>query len=235
MLLVFVDPAPAVMCYEYFYYYTTALPAKTIILADAIPPSLGAAGDARDGVYLTTLCPSYGRDVIAYNVRGTDDGSPDQPIEVYIELSLPTRLVSRAADLRDTQVYGGPLRLSGSRWSLRSFSGVLLATECFRVTSVGEAAVLKRSMLGSFKLMRGVVTQGRNFVYQREEGGGYLYRNPAGAWIIGKVAGDDDADLCQVLDADPLQHTWLYKVRHDEWEEDLTITLTPCYLASRRF
>ena len=224
------------MEYEYFYYYTTAINANSIILAGAIPPSLGVAGDYvphGDGVYLTTLSPSYGRGVITYHTQGAPAEGLVQPIEVYIEISLPSNLITRPADLRNIQLYDGSLQLSGSQWSLRSFSGVLLATEYLRVTSVGGAAVSKSDMLGRFKLMRNVVTQGHGFVYELEGGGSYLYKSSEGAWTIGRIAGGDDADLCQLIETDPLERVWLYKFRPGEWREDLTITLIPCYPMSR--
>ena len=215
---------------EFFYYYTTAATAKTIVLAGAIPPSLEASGDYvphGDGVYLTTLDPSYGRNVIMENNWGSDvEGNDRNMIEVYIKVMMQTRMIVRAEDRRDIQVHDGPLELSDYQWSLRSFSGALLATEHFKVSSVGEAAVLKSSLMGRYRLMRNVVTHG-GFVYEKEEGGSYLYKNAEDAWIVGH----EDAELCQEFEDDSLEHTWLYKLSTGEWKVDPTLTINTCYLA----
>ena len=229
---------------EFFYYYTTAATAKTIVLAGAIPPSLEASGDYvphGDGVYLTTLDPSYGRNVIMENNWGSDvEGNDRNMIEVYIKVMMQTRMIVRAEDRRDIQVHDGPLELSDYQWSLRSFSGALLATEHFKVSSVGEAAVLKSSLMGRYRLMRNVVTHG-GFVYEKEEGGSYLYKNAEDAWIVGKnlykkaedawIVGHEDAELCQEFEDDSLEHTWLYKLSTGEWKVDPTLTINTCYLA----
>ena len=57
------------MTEEYFYHFTDAEGATAIFLSGKILPSLAANGDAvhGDGVYLTTLDPSLGKETVGQN------------------------------------------------------------------------------------------------------------------------------------------------------------------------
>ena len=89
------------MTEEFFYHYTTAAGAKAIFLSGKILPSLKANGDAvhGDGVYLTTLDPGLGKEIVGKNNWDGVVRSQDYKLECYFEIILPSSMVKRAKDL----------------------------------------------------------------------------------------------------------------------------------------
>ena len=93
------------MTNEDFYHYTTKDGAVDIFLSGKIKPSRGGNGDAvhGEGVYLTTVDPSMGREtVVNNNWAGSGRGSSDK-LERYIEIRMPSDKVKRARDQRNIQ------------------------------------------------------------------------------------------------------------------------------------
>ena len=94
------------MCYEYFYHYTTKDGAQQIFLSGKIKASLAANGDAihGDGVYLTTVDPSLGKEIVINNNWDGIARNSSKKLEQYFEIRIPSKKVQRARDKRDIQV-----------------------------------------------------------------------------------------------------------------------------------
>merc|ERR1712142_622543 len=109
------------MSEEYFYHYTNKSGAENIILSGKIRPSLKSNGDAihGDGVYLTTLDPNLGKDMVGKNNWDGVERSQDYKMECYFEILIPSSKVKRAKSKRDIQVYSGELVLAQYKWSLK--------------------------------------------------------------------------------------------------------------------
>ena len=136
----------SIMAEEFFYHYTSKIVAKSIIRRGKILPvsdSLEANGDALhgEGVYLTTLEPGHGEEIIKHNKWG-GVAATKTTIEVFFEILIPSSKVVRANDTRDIQVHKGPLQLSNYKWSLKNWDGQLLATQFFMVSSDGEQRLI---------------------------------------------------------------------------------------------
>ena len=131
------------MSEEYFYHYTTKKGGSMIFLSGKIKQSLASNGDAihGDGVYLTTLDPNIGKEMVAKNNWDGVARSQECKMECYFEILMPSSKVRRAKDKRDIQVYTGNLILSEYKWSMKNWSGELLATQHFMIRSEGQAAV----------------------------------------------------------------------------------------------
>jgi len=216
-----------------------------IVLEGVIVPSLIAEGDASphgDGVYLTTLDPSYGMQTILNN---NWDGAAvsRENVEAYFEIILPSRKVFRAAEKnRDIQVYKGALRLSDYKWNLKSWdTGDLLATQHFMVSSNGEARRLHGSAMGRYSLVQHIVMNNyplhRVPVYQQEDGNHYLYTISSGVWCVSPIAGDSVCKLKQELPNEevapsPVKNLpWQFSSydSDSDWGDDFTLKVFPCY------
>ena len=100
------------MSHEYFYHYTSKDGAKGIVLSGRIAPSLRANGDARygDGVYLTTVDPSLGKNTVGQNnwgvwgIWGRMITGLSGKMKRYFEICIPSEKVRRARGTRDIQV-----------------------------------------------------------------------------------------------------------------------------------
>ena len=112
------------MSHEYFYHYTSKDGAKGIVLSGKIAPSLRANGDARygDGVYLTTVDPSLGKEIVINNNWDGTARNSSKKMEQYFEIRIPSKKVQRARDKRDIQVSN---KGSGSQDPALTFSLVL--------------------------------------------------------------------------------------------------------------
>ena len=227
------------MTEEVAYHYTTEEAAKAIVLAGEISPSLQANGDAAhgDGVYLTTLEPRLGRSVIVNNNWDGLAASNDKKLEVYFEIMMPSSKVARIKERRDIQVYPGALWLDNFKWSLKNFGGELMATQHFMVSSQGEAARLHSRNMGRDTLVRDYVTEGRRFVYKKDEGGSFLYL-VQGHWVVSPVAGDCMTALIQYSStphpSPPKTFVWSYAYNKADVEgsvinTDITLKVYPCY------
>ena len=119
------------MTEEYFYHYTDAEGATAIFLSGKILPSLAANGDAvhGDGVYLTTLDKSLGKDAVGQNNWNGVARKSDQKMTWFFEILLPSIKVRSAKAKRDIQVFSGELHLSDYKWTLNNWEGVILATQ----------------------------------------------------------------------------------------------------------
>ena len=130
---------------KFFYHYTDAKSTQDIFLTGKIRSSLSSQRNAvhGDGVYLTTLEPRLGREVIAKNNWGgfiTGQNNQIDKMECYFEVLLPSSKVKRAKDKRDIQIYEGELFLENYKWNLKGWNGELKATQYFMIRSEGEAA-----------------------------------------------------------------------------------------------
>ena len=226
------------MAEEFFFHYTSKKAAKEIIFEGKIRPSLAANGDAihGDGVYLTTLEPRHGEDIIKNN-NWDGVAATKTNIEVYFEIVIPSSKVVRADDTRDIQVYKGSLQLIDFKWNLKNWDGELLATQYFMVSSEGGAQELHGDSMGRYTLSRDIVTmQGkeRSYVYKKDEGSRYLYASRLGCWTVGKVAGDDWWLLRQPKSNDKPYYTpakiepWKHS-SNDGGKYDKTLKVYPCY------
>ena len=138
------------MSEQYFYHYTNLENAKDIFLEGKILPSLKSHGDAvhGDGVYLTTLDPKLGKDTVGKNNWDGVARAPDDKMESYFEILMPSDNIRRAKVRRDIHVFNGELVLSDYKWSLKTWSGDLLATQHYMVRSHGKAAVVQGPTMG---------------------------------------------------------------------------------------
>ena len=76
-------------------------------------PSLSVNGDAvhGDGVYLTTVDPSLGKETVGKNNWDGSSNASTQKMERYFELRIPRDKVRRARDKRDIQVSKGLIKV----------------------------------------------------------------------------------------------------------------------------
>ena len=222
------------MTEEYFYHYTDRTAAKAIFISGKILPSLAANGDAAhgDGVYLTTLDPSLGREVVKNNNwNGLAEGI-DKKMDCYFEILMPSNKVRRGKEKRDIQVHNGALKLAEYKWSLKNWKGELLVTQHFMVSSQGEAARRLADKMGRYTLVGNILLYDVIPVYKHDEEEAYLYRSKHGSWCIGPCAGDDKCSLSQLSNnvghpSPPKIDPWKY---HDNgWMEDVTLKVYPCF------
>merc|ERR1712179_841600 len=180
-------------------HYTSRDSAYNIVYQGKILPSLTVNGDAThgEGVYLTTLEPRHGPEVIKNN-NWDGVAATKNNVEVYFEITMPSSKVKRANDKRDIQVHKGPLVLSEYRWSLKDWDGLLLATQYFMVSSEGKAKEVQCLSIGKYSLVKDIVMthstkeSDKTFVYKNEEKNMYLYHSfPLGIWVVGKIAGNN--------------------------------------------
>jgi len=221
------------MSEEFFYHYTDAESAQHIFLSGYIRPSVPSPRDAVHGagVYLTTLEPRLGREVVAYNNwGGTFTGQTDK-MECYFELWLPSHEVKRAKDERDIQIYVGPLFLRNYKWNLKRWDGELLATQHFMIRSEGEAAEDHDYLMGRYTLYEYIVSQDGLPVYKKDDGNFFLYTDKNGNWCVGDVVGDNRCWLSQDSNKSPSPdrtEVWKY-IYEDTWSEDITLKVHACY------
>ena len=158
------------MSEEYFYHYTNHASAKAIFLAGKILPSLRSNGDAvhGDGVYLTTLDPKLGKDIVGKNNWDGVTRTPEDKMECYFEILMPSSKVRRAKEKRDIQIHTGELVLSQYKWSLKNWSGDLMATQYFMVRSEGEAADKHSTSMGRYTLCNNIITHDDKPVYKHD-------------------------------------------------------------------
>ena len=223
------------MSEEYFYHYTNHASAIAIFLAGKIEQSLRSNGDAvhGDGVYLTTLDPKLGKEVVGKNNWDGVTRTPEDKMECYFEILMPSSKVRRAKEKRDIQIHTGELVLSQYKWSLKNWSGDLMATQHFMVRSEGEAAVKQSSTMGRYTLCTNILTHGDTPVYKHDEREMYLYSNEDGDWSVSNVAGHGSSYLFQLSQNYPSPHktiTWKYFVEKvGGFEDDETLKVYPCY------
>ena len=229
------------MTEEFFYHYTSKKVAKSIIRKGKILPvsdSIEANGDVLhgEGVYLTTLEPGHGEEIIKHNKWG-GVAATKTTIEVFFEIVIPSSNVVRANDTRDIQVHKGPLQLSNYKWSLKNWDGQLLATQFFMVSSDGGAKAHHSLCMGRYSIVRDIVMKQEGettFVYKKDEGerSKYLY-NSDGNWVVGNVAGDTRCSLGQTnygpkIYSPSKTKKWRY-YHHGGWHVDKTLKVFPCY------
>ena len=94
------------MSHEYFYHYTTKRGSTEIFLTGRILPSKAGNGDAAhgEGVYLTTVDPSLGRETVLNNNWAGGAQISGDKVERYYEIRIPSDKVRRARVTRDIQV-----------------------------------------------------------------------------------------------------------------------------------
>ena len=156
---------------EYFYHYTNKESAIEIFLEGKIEPSLRSNGDAvhGDGVYLTTLDPKLGKDIVGKNNWDGVTRTPEDKMECYFEILMPSSKVRRAKEKRDIQIHTGELVLSQYKWSLKNWSGDLMATQHFMVRSAGEAAVKQSNTMGRYSMCKNIITHDDEPVYKQDQ------------------------------------------------------------------
>merc|ERR1719483_240275 len=118
-------------------------------------------------------------------------------MECYFEILLPSNKVRRAKEKRDIQIYSGTLCLANYKWNLKNWSGVILATQYFMVSSGGEAAKKKSTTMGRYTLCWNIVMYDGLPVYKQDDGDNYLYINKSGNWCVGSVAGHTTCKIFQ--------------------------------------
>ena len=158
------------MAEEIFYHYTTKKAANDILLSGKILPSLAANGDAAhgDGVYLTTLDPSLGMEIVKNNNLGGLTLGNDKKMDCYFKILMPSNKVRRGKEKRDIQVHNGALKLAEYKWSLKNWKGELLVTQHFMVSSQGEAARLKPHRMGRYTLVGNILMYDGIPVYKND-------------------------------------------------------------------
>ena len=224
------------MSEEYFYHYTTINAAKDIFLSGIIYPSeKNNNRDAihGDGVYLTTLEPRLGREVVQKN---NWDGMRDKNVDVCFELLMPSIRVKRVKEKRVIQIHQGPILLSDYKWTLKNWDGELLATQHFMVCSRGGAAQEHPEKMGRYALFKRIVVDGHCPVYKHETQDYFLYRDSRGDWSVGDIVGDSKCWLQQESSDEevdrspspPKTVSWLY-VDLGGFREDVTLRVYPCY------
>ena len=73
-------------------------------------------------------------------------------MECYFEILMPSGKVTSAKEKRDIQIHTGELVLSQYKWSLKNWSGDLMATQHFMVRSEGESAVKHSTAMGRYNM-----------------------------------------------------------------------------------
>ena len=220
------------MSEEYFYHYTNQKSAKAIFLSGKILPSLRSNGDAvhGDGVYLTTLDPKLGKDIVIQNNWDGVTRNSEEKMECYFEILMPSSKVTRAKEKRDIQIFTGELALSQYKWSLKDWSGDLMATQHFMVRSEGAAAVNQSTTMGRYTLCGNIVMQKDKPVYKHDTTDMFLY-SINGNWHVSAVAGNNADCLLFQPSNTPSPHKtipWKYALDY-EWQEDETLKVRPCY------
>jgi len=193
-------------------------------------------GDAAhgDGVYLTTLEPSLGRDTVTANNWDGAGGAVSQSdkMECYFEILLPRRKLRRARERRDIQIYSGNLVLSRYKWSVKKFDGGLVATQHYMVSSQGQAAVKCRSsLMGQYTLCQNAVSQDDTPVYKHKENSDYISRSKVGKWCVGPTIGHTTCILFQRSEyhlSPNKTKPWFYSAG-GKLHEDETLKVFPCY------
>jgi len=224
------------MSEEYFYHYTNFSSARQIFIQGKILPSQKTKGDAvhGDGVYLTTLDPKLGKEAVWKNNWDGVIRNIEEKMECYFEILIPSDEVRRAKEKRDIQVFPGELQLSDYKWSLKNWSGELLATEHFIIRSEGEAAKRQPACMGRYTLCRYIVMPDGTPVYKHDTNQMYLYRNnEMKHWIVGIVAGHISARLAQKTDesSSPSKTVpWMYATGSDGTKIDETLRVNPIYV-----
>lgn len=221
------------MSEEYFYHYTNYEFAKKIFLNGKIKPSKRINGDAvhGDGVYLTTLDPRNGKDVVGKNNWDGIARNNDHKMECYFEILIPSSKVTRAKEKRDIQVYPGELVLSDYMWSLKDWAGDLLATEHFMVRSEGKAAENYPKTMGRYTLCKWVVMPDKTPVYEHNDRKLFLYKKDQ-IWFIGPVVGNNAGYLIQHSEDSPAPKKtipWRYAHSNNELKIDETLRVDPIY------
>ena len=223
------------MSEEYFYHYTNLSSARRIFIEGKILPSQKTKGDAvhGDGVYLTTLDPKLGKEAVWKNNWDGVSRTVNEKMECYFEILLPSTAVRRAKERRDIQVFPGELPLSEYNWSLKKWSGELLATEHFMIRSEGEAAKKQPFCLGRYTLCRYIIMQDGTPVYKHDKNQIFLYRNSEGKkWFVGPVAGHTATILAQTSEdsSSPSKTVqWMYATP-DGLKADETLRVNPVYV-----
>ena len=235
------------MSEEYFYHYTNSSSAKAIFLSGKILPSCRANGDAvhGDGVYLTTLDPSLGKETVGKNNWDGVVRHRGTMMECYFEILIPSCRVKRAKEKRDIQVFAGELYLDEYMWSLKNWEGDLLATQYFMIRSDGEAAEKQSDTMGRYTLCENIATTNDHPVYKHEQDDLYLYTAMDGNWIVGPIPGGHRAFLVQRSRHSPSPHktiSWKYydpdydasdsdsdTDPDNAWILDETLKVYPCY------
>ena len=186
-------------------------------------------------MYLTTLDPGMGREIVKENNWDGLAGIMDAKMDAYFEFLMPSSEVSRVKDKRDIQIFPGSLQLADYKWSLRNWDGELLATQHFMVSSQGRAVKVHSYVMGRYTLVKNMVMFGGIPVYKQDVGDAYLYRDEGGSWCVGDVAGDTMCYLRQPTEMEvfPSPHktnAWIFKIENGElWDEDVTLRVYPCY------
>jgi len=222
------------MAEEFVYHYTSSVNAKCIFLSGEIKQSTRAGGDAvhGDGVYLTTLEPSLGRDTVTANNWGGAAGAQKGKIECYFEILLPSVKLRRAKERRDIQIFSGNLVLSRYKWSLKTFDGGLVATQHYMVSSQGQAAVAWSRTMGQYTLCQNVVSQDDTPAYKHDENNYYIFRGKNGNWCVGETIGHNRCSFTQRSEnslSPNKTKPWLYADVAGKWQEDETLKVFPCY------
>jgi len=218
---------------EYFYHYTNYDCAKNIFLNGKILPSRRINNDAvhGEGVYLTTLDPRNGKDVVGKNNWDGIARNNDHKMECYFEILIPSSKVTRAKERRDIQVFQGELVLSDYVWSLKNWEGDLLATEHFTVRSEGKAAEKYPCIMGRYTLCKWVVMPDDTPVYKHDDRALFLYKMNT-LWHVGPVAGDKAAYLLQQSGDSPSPKKtipWMFTSINKDWKIDETLRVDPIY------
>jgi len=234
-------PETFVMADEFllFYHYTSLKAAKRVLIAGKILPSTAANGDAAfgDGVYLTMLEPQYGEEKIMKNNWDGAAVSRDK-VEAFFEIQMPGTKAVRAEDKRDILVHKGDLVLSDYKWNLKSWDGVLLATQHFRVSSSGRAREEQGGSMGRYTLYPQAVLSHAGLelvpVYKHDDRDLFLYLNRGGNWSVGAVIGDDRCKLVQIRHEEspsPAPSKYLsWQYAGTGWKGDDTLKVYPCYI-----
>ena len=224
------------MSEQYFYHYTNLENSKDIFLEGKILPSLKSHGDAvhGDGVYLTTLDPKLGKDTVGKNNWDGVARAPDDKMESYFEILMPSDNIRRAKVRRDIHVFNGELVLSDYKWSLKTWSGDLLATQHYMVRSHGKAAVVQGPTMGTmgrYTLCSYIVTCGDKPVYKHDQREMFLFYQKAG-WSVGDVVGLNRICLLQKSPDSPSPHKtipWQFASHDKRFHVDETLMVHPCY------
>ena len=216
------------------YHYTDFSSARRIFIQGQILPSQKAKGDAvhGNGVYMTTLDPRLGKDTVWKNNWDGMTSRIDEKMECYFEILIPSDEVMRAKEKRDIQVFPRTLPLSRYKWSLKNWSGELLATEHFIIRSEGGAAT--SPCMGRYTLCRYIVMPDGTPVYKHDTDQIFLYRNnELNSWYVGRVAGHICANLVQTSDSSSSPSKtipWKYRASDGTMKIDETLRVDPIYV-----
>merc|ERR1719369_550040 len=185
--------------------------------------------------------PQYGMNTVMEKNWAGAAVSKDN-VEAYFEMLMPSTKAVRADGNRDIFVHDRDvLELSDYKWDLKSWDGVLLATQYFRVSSSGKARKKRGSCMGRYSLYQhAIINKDAGLedvpVYKQDGGDNYLYL-ANGYWCVGPVIGYfGRCNLYQPKNGEsPPSPTpskslpWQYGVR-GEWKDDPTLKVYPCYL-----